>query len=319
MRSLAIVVMALIVCLSWAQPKENANADLTVLYALDQVLPKFKHDPLPGIPGWAAPEEFADKISAEAIAQLIIQSVEPQSWKANGGSGEIVVIGDRMLVRTSADNKELVDDFLSAFQTQQGKRICITADWLLLSAADYLALVRAMSDQEEKYIELMDELIHTAFRLSGEVVAYNGQTVHLISGTRRQSIEQVKTIVSAEAKSFQPDPLYFRNDGFALQVTPRLRDGNVVQVDVHSYLSSTSSIRMSTLIPPSGAAVPSITRNIAHTTARMKLNRPTIVAVMNRNPRFNDGDNQIVCLVLKASLLSKPSRTEDSSTPEKEK
>ena len=163
--------------------------------------------------------------------------------------------------------------------------------------------------------ELLAELISTAPGVHAETIAYENQTVHLIAGDRRRTSGPATPVVTAKMATFDVTT-YLRNDGAAIQITPRLTDdARRVAVDLHSFVSRPSTDRKPVRINLTGNAphsevpisrmleIPVITRNVTRTTISIPRGKPHLVSATTVNPRTEGGDRRLLCLVIQADRL----------------
>src|SRR5439155_19696946 len=72
-----------------------------------------------------APDEPAAQVLFQDIRQLVIDTVDPDSWSDHGGEARIRVRGHRLIVRQTRGNLRFVDGLLGhVFQTAPGLYRC---------------------------------------------------------------------------------------------------------------------------------------------------------------------------------------------------
>lgn len=292
-------VLALLCYAASAGAQASARTTTKAYYVRDFIsVPKDR--PLPGSPYFKQPDD-AETNSLAQLADLLTKVVAPHSWSGHSGAGGIAVVGDVLIVHNTEDVQHEIAATLQTLRTASGNRVRLTAYWLFVSRKDYHQHASA-ADADRKR-EILNEWIKSAPSQSGEVLAFNNQTVHLLSGTRRMTVAQVTTVMAEDAKGFDP-AFHFRNDGLAVQLTPTIgSEGETVTVEVHAYLTESNDQRPATVVPPTVMMIPAITRNIVHTTVQLVPDQPLLVAALNRNPRLGSKDAPIACLVLQAGLL----------------
>ena len=187
----------------------------------------------------------ADPPTPQSIAQLIISTVAPESWRDNGDAiGNAKFIGTRLVVSQTLANHKQIEDLLNGIREEGGMSymVSVRAYWVHFTPDDLRAIAgKGAGDataassalKEVPDALLSDDKIYSR----GQTLGYNGQTVHVASGRANTIITGMEPVVGTQAVGYQLQTAVVRS-GVALQVTPQvLSDGKLVSLDLHSIVS----------------------------------------------------------------------------------
>lgn len=180
----------------------------------------------------------------DELRSLIKDTVDPESWRDNGGAlGNVRLLGNRMIVTQTPANQQLVGSLLDQLLSEQQRVVRVRANWITLDESAE-AFVSRQGDGEAAQnartfpVVDVDGLVKAnpdALRYRGEIVCFNGQTVHLSAGPGRLVMTDLNPVVGQDSVGYDPDVEYLRS-GATLQITPTIQQGGVV-VDLLSAVN----------------------------------------------------------------------------------
>ena len=229
------------------------------------------------VPRWVLPQQTVGgtvpqaRTSIEDLTDAITKTIAPAEWDSVGGPASIGQMGTSLLILATPTMHEQIDALLDSFRTRWGtlRTVFLQADWLWLTPAQLGTLLSTSSAKsgepagfgvidEAAWQKLVEALAKDTDRKRGgyhaAITAYNGQTVHVMSGgqsliivglqgkpavgpgspTAPAAAGQPVTAPCPSASFYQPDVTTLQ-DGAALQVTPIVSvSGKFVALDVHS-------------------------------------------------------------------------------------
>jgi len=285
-----------------------------------------------------APNNVNDLI--RAISTL----VDPDSWASVGGAGDIAYFGGLLLVRQTAPNHDLIEEFLEMIRSEgaTAKTAIVDAHWLLLESAQLKELLRGVdsagaSGRSRLPVDpaALDELAQEVPGYRGRITCFSGQTVHVASGGRRSVVVSVIPVVGS-APAYQPIQAVL-NLGVVLEVTPSLLPGTDEAIlDLYSTVTKWGEpdppIQIESRFPPgqqpagmSGETVetPGGTASVTvdrvniptqqlATTLRAPLGKPVLVGGLTLEPgemepsEPNDANRKQLYLVVQVSAAEPP-------------
>jgi hypothetical protein len=135
------------------------------------------------------------------LADVVTETVEPNSWTQNGGGdGRIQVLGSSLVVLQRPDVHEQIGQLLHELRDASGARrtLSIDARWLLLSSDD---LDRLAKPADNGLLAVDRKVLAEYTRQAGNLRAitncFSGQQVYLISGLRRNVVSGYIPVVGS--------------------------------------------------------------------------------------------------------------------------
>lgn len=241
---------------------------------------------------------------AEQILALLMETIDAESWRENGGAdGALRLIGNSLVVTQTPQNQNQVSELLGQLRKQSQRPVRVQAWWIWIDSDtdDFIkrpAETKSGVEQSAVLPEVDLEGLTNALdavRYKGEIVCFNGQTVQISAGRGRSIVTGVNPVVGASSVGYDPDIEYVRS-GAMLQVTPTIEDSGEVLLDLRSEVteldqnSDTPLIDMAPLTPTTqgtvtGGGVTQVDRLAAvsqsfATTVRLPVGRPLLVGGM---------------------------------------
>ena len=266
----------------------------------------------------AAASPNAKQELTDSVTKLILDNVEPDTWKDNGGSvGTLREIHGLLFVTQTPENQQKIGALLSQFAGERGTMVRVTADWLLLEPADLAKLVKPAGDREGALREIdpaaLKSLPDKARHFHAETLGFSGQTVHVVSGRVRSVAASATAVVAQGVVGYQPE-IAGLGGGIALQVNPRVDfDQQSAVVTLYSTFNDPeTSLGPMQIIsgapatqPASGEGntfqpVNTVLQEL-RTTVKLPLGKPVLVGGMTLEPAAKNTDLGQLVLVLKVT------------------
>ncbi|HEV2294978.1 MAG TPA: hypothetical protein VGR35_14080 [Tepidisphaeraceae bacterium] len=280
----------------------------------------FGGGPMQGMPGPDMGGVLTQPVTAESVAQLVMSTVAPETWRDAGGAiGSVRFIGPRLVVSQTAANQKQIEELLNGIREEGGMShmVSVQAYWVHFAPEDLRAIASKPGDAAGAATlkEVPDALLDDAKVYSrGQTLGYNGQTVHVASGRANTVITGMQPVVGTQAVGYQLETATVQS-GVSLQVTPQvLGDGKLVSLDLHSIVSEVDdagALPDPRLIPtdgpttsPADASLGKRSRIIAQqfsTTARVPVGKKILVGGMTFDPGA-EGVKQLY-LVIEANAI----------------
>ncbi len=196
--------------------------------------------------GMAAPDYGSPAqapATAESVAQLVMGTVDPESWRDAGGEiGSLRSIGSRLVVSQTAANQKQIEELLNGIREEGGgtHMVSVQAYWVHFTPEELSAIAGKPGDGAAAATlrEVSDALLAGAnVYARGQTLGFSGQTVHVASGRANTVIIGMEPVVGTQAVGYQIQTATVQS-GVALQVTPQvLSDGKLISLDLHSIVS----------------------------------------------------------------------------------
>jgi hypothetical protein len=269
----------------------------------------------------------------DSLVKLIMDTIDPASWKDNGGTiGSIRILGRQLVVSQTADNQHSVQKLLDSLMSNS-VLVEIDASWAQLTPEQLDGLRDPSPAAVAKSLNSLSKDAD-AFYCQGRLVGFNGQTVSLTSGQMTTVVTGVTPVVGTGVAAYDVGTARERS-GVSLQVTPRLAaHQNGIVVDVHSKVTQNlpgtgrplGLVPITTTQPAEAKPVDAAPLNLApaplgqpdrletafNTTVRLVPGTPLVIGGMTREPG-KQGSRQL-CLILTARTLDAPA---DKALPAK--
>jgi len=218
--------------------------------------------------------ELQPTVTTEAMTSLIMETIEPESWRDKGGSvGSLRFLGSRLIVTHTPDAHKALSNLLQELHAGGAYMVAVRAQWVAFTPAelnDIFARGRAQKTggaiAEVPAEMLRDDNIYS----QGQTLGYNGQTVHVASGRGNTVVTGMDPVVGQNAVGYQLQTAVIQS-GVALQVTPQVLDeGQTVAMDVRSVVSEVEGAVGSRAVPQ--------TQPVSEREAMLFVDRPSVVA-----------------------------------------
>lgn len=245
-------------------------------------------------------------INAESLVQLLLSTVNPESWRDNGGAvGNVRPLGTILVVQQTRAAHDQILQLLGDLRQIVGpmQTITVHATWVSVSAG---LLPRATTDATDEWMSKQKVFCES------QISCFSGQTVHLIAEGARSYISDATPVVASNAVAFDPT-ISVISSGAVLQLTPLLvPGGSEAIVDVQSAVSQAGGpLESATAVAVSGESVKlqvnATIDRVAdvsqrfHTTARVPLKKRTIIGGMTMNPAKPEDQGTQLYLVIEVT------------------
>ena len=137
--------------------------------------------------------EATRRFGMNELIEVILTTVEPESWENVGGEGSIATLGTMLIVR---QNREVIDQIaalLTSIRETGGtlQSVRIRADWLLLEAGQLVELYPPDGGVIDR--DAVRKLASSG--ASGQITCFDGQTVHIVAGKLQTGVTSVIPVV----------------------------------------------------------------------------------------------------------------------------
>ena len=180
----------------------------------------------------------------EQILTLIKETVDPDSWRDNGGTvGAIRELQGQMIVTQNKANHAALAGLLKQLRERSARMVTVRANWVMLSPDDLRAVAKPLAADPSllRVDRAAMEKLKDLQQFQGQVTCFNAQTVHVASGRARTVVTEQTPVVGTEAAAYEPGASVVQA-GLLLEVTPVLTpDGTTVMLDVQSVASEWES------------------------------------------------------------------------------
>jgi hypothetical protein len=210
--------------------------------------------------GKAKPENEVSQ--SDQLMKLIVETVDPTSWREAGGSiGSIRMISGHVVITQTAENQRGIASVLSQLRETSARMVRVRATWALLGDDELKSITRpGGADQAQGSGPLheidMDALakLKNAVRMRGQTTCFNTQTVHVTSGRARTVVTAVGAVVGSGSAAYEPTADLVQL-GAALEVTAVLApDNSAVTLDLSSVVSRWDKPEAGVSLPRAAAA-----------------------------------------------------------------
>jgi hypothetical protein len=161
---------------------------------------------------------------AEQLTKLIMETVEPGSWREAGGAiGSIREVSGMLIVTQTKDAHALIADVFRQLRETNGA-VRIRADWVLLEPDDVATMLADAADAPAAAPKPIDpkalaSLPQEAVHYRAELSCFSGQTVSMSSGRGRTVVYDQEPVVAQGAVAAGPTIRQVQA-GVALEVSP---------------------------------------------------------------------------------------------------
>jgi hypothetical protein len=265
--------------------------------------------------------------TVEAIAQLVRETVMPDSWAETGGRGTIKTFGRSLIISNTDEAHKQIQSLLQQLQTEAAptRMVAVRAYWLLLEPKDLPTLGdKAKAEHKSAaMLEVPGELINEKTIYSqGQTLCFNGQTVHISSGRGRTVVTGATPVVGQSSVGYSFSTEVVQN-GVAMQVKPDVTpDGKSAVLDLQSIVSELPEAKPATQpVDPMAAPgeMPAQQRNPSpesafhaldrvnviaqqfRTTVRIPLDKKILIGGMTMEPNIAGGSSRNLYLVVEVN------------------
>jgi type II secretory pathway component GspD/PulD (secretin) len=181
----------------------------------------------------------------EEVVDLIRETVDPESWRDNGGTvGAIRSLSGQLIVTQSPENQRQIANLFEQLRQTRARHVTVQARWVALSQADLKAVAKPLKDDPTLFgvdLAALDKLGAGAQQWYGQMTFFNSMTVRINSGRARTVITDQVPVVGAGAPAYQPSASLVQA-GLVLEVTAVLNPaGDKVTLNVQSVASDWQS------------------------------------------------------------------------------
>ncbi len=256
---------------------------------------------VPGVD--AAKAATVSTAGVDGIRRLLVETVDPSSWKENGGDAGSITATDAGLLfvtQTPADLDRVAAQ-LDGLRAGRTGMVRVRADWVPVPPGGIDRLLKNGPSDPAALPEVDRRALDAVPHASASLACLSGQTVHLASGHARTLVTSATPVVAPGSVAFDVEQTLVQY-GLALQVTPTV-GGGTATLDLTSVASrepdgaaaaaTTPSIATSATTRPVAADVPPVTVTAAggidrfsatvqglQTTVQVPVNRPVLVGGM---------------------------------------
>jgi len=252
---------------------------------------------------------IATTLSPSVLADLIMRTVDPQSWK-DDERVKIDRVGALLVVTQTLENQTKIAELLEQFRIAR-PMVAIEAKWVLLEDAQVPKLFGAAGAKrtvppivtEAAFAEAKAQVIYR-----GQITCFDRQTVHIASGRAQTLMLDLEPVVAEAAVGWDPtlNPLLW---GALLELTPALSpDRKSVTMKVHSMITEGKEVTTRTIeasvgdkaVPPTKGEVdlPEFLMHTFRTTVQAPLDKGVLIGGMT-SPEALDG--KVLYLILEVS------------------
>jgi len=274
-----------------------------------------------------------EKTPLDSIIKLIQETVDPTSWRDNGGAiGSIRGISGQLVITQTAENQAAIADLLMQLRETAARMVRIRATWALLGDEELQSITRSAQADQKKHPSPLHEVdmqalakLQNAVRLRGQTMCFNRQTVHVASGRARTIVTDVKAVVGDSSAAYEPTTEMVQS-GATLELTPTLApDNSTVTLDLTSVVSrwdkpdapialpratattqTTGGGRGPGVTPESPASIDRLNMPVQSlaTTVQLPLDRAVLIGGMTLDPGTDDAKQ--LYLIIEASAGTVP-------------
>lgn len=167
-------------------------------------------------------------VDIASVVSLVKDTVEPESWRDNGGGiGSIRALGTVLVITQNRTTHEQIAALISqlrqdpAVSTIMGVRVF----WIALEPTEVAGLYanrKQGAGGVSEMVEVPESLLDKAHLYAmGQTMCFNGQSVSLSAARSKNYISDLTPVVSTNAMGFDPTMSVASSD-ILLQVTPQL-------------------------------------------------------------------------------------------------
>ncbi len=148
------------------------------------------------------------RFDMDAIIEVIVGTIDPNTWDEIGGLGSLRELGSQLVVMQTAEVHEKIAQLLDALR-KEGSRGAVTvrAHWLLLNNEQYTALFFESDANSPRAVnrDFLQSMEDDATTIHGEVTCSDGQTVHITSGRVRSAVTSMIPVVGQIESEYESD------------------------------------------------------------------------------------------------------------------
>jgi hypothetical protein len=230
-------------------------------------------------------------IELDPLSDLIVQTIDPESWANNGGNvGQIRTLSSMLIIVQTRANHDTIQSLLDELRQTAGPAqiATVNAKWLVVAAGE---VPRPMAEVSEEWLKRQKVYCES------QLTCFSGQTVHVSSGRSRRIIAESTPIVGTLSSMDDPDVQSVLS-GVTLQVAPLLIPGtDFAVVDVQTAASEWSPGEQGTTRHGTIDRAAMLCQEMK-TTARVPLRKKVIIGGMTLDPSdAEQGGRQLYLVV----------------------
>ena len=153
-----------------------------------------------GIGGREIATSGTENITMDDLLRVLTTTIAATTWSDVGGTGNVQPLGSSLVVWQSQAVHEQIEDLLKQLRAVSGERKTLTIDarWLLLNSDDLDQVILPNQNGPPKVNRtLLANLTRRPTSLRGITTCFSGQTVYLVSGTRRNVVSSYIPVVGS--------------------------------------------------------------------------------------------------------------------------
>ncbi len=183
------------------------------------------------------------------LKHAITDSIDPESWDTVGGNATCTTLGSMLLISQTARNHEKIEQFLKTVRAEVGSARVVTihATWLVLDNEQADALIGESNKRDNRTAITVAPTALQKLRVSqpgyeGRISCFDGQRVHIVSGTRRTVSMSAIPTVGDFSVGYSP-VVSVLNSGVLLEVTAAtMPDRETALLDLRSVVSQWNAL-----------------------------------------------------------------------------
>jgi hypothetical protein len=216
-------------------------------------------------------------IELDPLSKLLVETVDPDSWRDNGGTvGMIRALSSMLIVVQTRANHNTIQELLNELRRTAGPSQIVTvqATWLVVAQGE---IPRPMTEVSDEWLKRQKPYCES------QLTCFSGQTVHASSGRSKRIVTESTPIVGTLSSREDPH-IESVLSGVTLQISPLLIPGaESAVVDVQTTASEWSAGGEGVTRVGDVDRNPMLCQEMK-TTARVPLRKKVIIGGMTLDP-----------------------------------
>lgn len=230
------------------------------------------------------PAAMTSALTPEAVADLIVRTIDVESWQEYGGRGIIDRVGALLVVTQTEENQAKVAELLAQLRKAR-PMLTVEARWILLDRSE-TAKINTGAEQKKAPTVLTDKQaddLEEKAIYRGQLTCFDRQTTHLASGRVQTFMGDIEPVVGEGAVGYNPT-VGSVLVGALLEVTPSLdTDRKGVTLNVRSIISETEETRTRRVASPASDKITSTSIDVELPQFMLHTFRTTLRAPVGRS------------------------------------
>jgi hypothetical protein len=247
---------------------------------------------------------------SEQLRSLIMETIDPDSWRDNGGSlGALRELNGQLIVSQAARNHEALAQLLKQLRETSSRMVTIKANWIFLKPGQLKLVTKPVDSDPALFVvdlPTIEKMQPMPKSFAGQVTCFNTQTVHIASGNARTVITKQTPVVGTDTVGYEPESSIVQA-GMLLEVTPVLTpDASTVMLDIQSVTSDWGAFENNpggektatrpVATPPDIDHVQMLVQQLRSSVA-LPVNKPIVVGGMTFAPGASDEGEQLYLVI----------------------